>query len=568
MDTVTIEEQSYQPIKPFIEKINSIKNKSEVIDQVAYFHSTIANPFFFFFADADAKNSEMVVAQLYQAGLGLPEREYYFAADDRSQNLRSKYSEHVSKMFMLAGYSESEAKNNAQTILDLETKLAKVSMTKLDLRDPNKTYNKMTLDELQKLSPNFDWKNFFTGIGLENPGDIIVGQPEFFKGISNFINEEKLEDLKTYLTWNLIRSSAKYLSSDFVNENFDFYGKTLTGSQTIQPRWKRILQSTNGVLGEALGELYVKENFPPAAKEKANELVKNLIKAMEVRIKDLEWMTDETKKQALEKLSAFTVKIGYPDKWKDYSTLEITPDSYFTNMVNYGKFEMKKTIAKVGKPVDKTEWYMPPQTVNAYYNPTSNEIVFPAGILQPPFFNANADDAVNYGGIGAVIGHEITHGFDDMGRQFDAKGNIRDWWTAEDNEKFNARAKAIIDQYEEFKPIDTLSINGSLTQGENIADLGGLSVALTAYKMTDEYKKGKEIDGFTSVQRFFLGWAQVWKNNIRDENLVLRINTDPHSPGKYRVLGPLVNMPEFYEAFGVKDGDPMKRPENKRVKIW
>lgn len=568
MDTASIEALGINAISKYLEKIQNINSKEKLIEIISEMHVNGQNPLFNFFASADAKNSSMVISQLFQGGLGLPDRDYYLKDDDRSKEIRARYSLHISKMFSLSESDESSALNAAEVIMKIETRLAENSMDRVAMRDPNLTYNKMTFADVKNLASGFDWDSYFNFAGVHDPGDINVGQPDFFKEVGTMMNEIPLDEWKTYLKWNLLRGTANLLSSDFVNERFEFTGKFLNGQKAMQPRWKRILQSTNFALGEALGKLFVEKTFPPEAKHKALQIVNNLLEAMGERINNLEWMSDETKKQALIKLDAFNVKIGYPDKWKDYSDLNITRNSFVENMMQANRFQFKKDIEKIGKPVDKNEWLMNPQTVNAYYEPTKNEIVFPAAILQPPFFDPEADDAVNYGAMGGVIGHEVTHGFDDEGKQYDAEGNIRNWWTAEDEAKFNERAQVMINQYNSFMPIDTNRINGALTQGENIADLGGLNVAFTAFQKTDQFKENKLVDGFTPTQRFFLSWANVWKNNIRDQALLLRLKTDPHSPGKYRVLGPLSNIPEFWEAFDIKPGEPMRNEGDKLVKIW
>lgn len=568
MNVDQIEKAGYDPIKPELKSINDIKTLKDLIKVISELYKEGTSSLFGFYGSADQKNSEMVIAQLSQGGLGLPDRDYYTNDDAHSKEIREKYVTHIAKMLMLIGQNKTVAENNANVIMKIETRLANASMTRVERRDPNKTYNKMTLMKLQEMTPGFDWNTFFVGVGLTEPGDINVAQPEFFKEMAKMISDIPLEDWKVFLTWKVIDDAAQYLSSDFVNENFEFNEKFLNGAKVLPERWKRILRATNGVLGEALGQLFVKQTFPPEAKEKSKAIVSHLLEAMGERIRQLDWMSEDTKQQALNKLATYTVKIGYPDKWRDYSALEIKRDSYADNMKRGSQFAVKRNLDKIGKPVDKTEWGMTPQTVNAYYNPTRNEIVFPAAILQPPFFNQQADDAINYGAMGAVIGHEITHGFDDQGRKYDAEGNLKDWWTQSDNEKFNERAKLIIEQYDSYIPVDSMHIDGKLTTGENIADLGGLTVAFTAFKKTDEYKNNQTIDGLTPQQRFFLSWAQVWKNNIRDKALMQRLKTDPHSPGKYRVIGPLCNIPEFWLAFDVKEGEPMRNPPNKVVKIW
>ncbi len=568
MDSAKIEKLGLKPLQPEFDRISKINSKRDLIKEVAHQHLYTSAPLFYFGAQPDAKNSDMMIAGLTQGGLGLPDRDYYVKDDKRSKQVRAEYVKYMQKIFTLLGDSKEQAEKNSGVIMKIETRLAKHSRTRVERRDPNKNYNKMSVNDLEKLAPNFDWKLFFTSLGWNNLGDINVGQPEFFKEESKMINEIPLPEWKQYLRWNLIRRASNYLNSAFVNANFKFWGEFLRGSKKMRPRWKRVLSATNGALGEAIGQLYVKKYFPPEAKERANKIVHTLLESMKESIQNNTWMSDSTKKQALIKLAAFGVKIGYPDKWKDYSKLEIKTDSYVQNVMRSNEFDVKRNLAKIGKPVDKSEWHMNPQTVNAYYSPLNNEIVFPAAILQPPFYDVNADDATNYGAMGAVIGHEITHGFDDQGRQFDAKGNLKDWWTKKDAEKYKERAQKIIDQFNSYVPIDSMHINGQLTQGENIADLGGLTISYNSYKKTDEFKQNKKLDGFTPTQRFFFSWANVWKTNIRPALLKLRLKTDPHSPGKYRVNGPLSNLTFFYKAFNVKPGDKMWRPDSVRVKIW
>ncbi len=568
MDTVKIENEGAAPLKEDFQKIDKIKTKKDLIKELAYLHSFGANSLFAFYASTDAKNSSMNIAEVSQSGLGLPDRDYYLNDDARSKEIRDKYQAHIKNLFILAGENAQTAQRFANSIMGIETRLAKASMSRVEMRDPKKTYNKMSVTEFSKLAPNFAWNYYFSETNAPGFNEINVSQPEFFKEVSKMIDDVSIKDWQAYLKWDIIREYSNFLGSKFVDENFDFGGKFLNGLKVQQPRWKVVLRTVNGLLGQALGQLYVKEAFPPEAKERAVKIVHNLLNAMGERIKALDWMGEATKLEAQKKLDAFTVKIGYPDKWKDYSGLQTKRDSYLKNEIRISKFLHKQNLNKIGNPVDKTEWMMNPQTVNAYYSGSKNEIVFPAAILQPPFFNVNADDAINYGAMGAVIGHEVTHGFDDEGRQYDAEGNLRDWWTKEDAEKFDARAEKIVEQFNSYTPVDTFHINGSLTQGENIADLGGLNVALTAFKKTDQYKNNTIVEGFSPTQRFFLAWAQVWKNNIRDAALMLRLKTDPHSPGKYRVNGPMSNMPEFWAAFNVNPGDKMERPTAKLVKIW
>ena len=568
MDTSKIDSEGINPVEPELKKIAAIKTKDEFLNEIVYQHIHLGAPLFSFSSGIDAKNSKMEIAQLYQGGLGLPDKDYYLNPDKYSKEVREKYIDHVANMFKLIGESDAVAKKDAETVMNIETELAKASMSKVEMRNPNKTCHKMDIVSLEKISPDFSWKSYFKSVGLPNLDSMNVAQPDFFKEISKIVNETQINNWKPYLTWNLLHSASRYLDSNFVNESFNFYGRFLSGAKVLQPRWKRVLFSADESIGEALGQLYVKEVFPPEAKERALKIVRSLLEAMRERIKTLDWMSTDTKKQALHKLDLFTVKIGYPDKWIDYKPLTIERDSYYTNAIRCAEFNFNRDIKKIGKPVDPTEWEMTPQTVNAYYEPVRNEIVFPAAILQPPFFNQNADDAINYGAMGAVIGHEITHGFDDEGRQYDAAGNIKDWWTKDDEKKFNVHAQKIIDQFDAFTPVDTMHVNGKLTEGENIADLGGLNVSFTAFKKTNEYKNGEKIDGFTPNQRFFLAWAQVWESNTSEQSLKLRLKVDPHSPDKYRVNGPFSNMPEFWQAFNIKAGDSMRTPENKLVKIW
>ena len=568
MDSARIESDGYKPIIPELKKIDAIQNKGELVKLIAEDHLTGIPALFRFYVSVDAKKSSVMAPYLSQGGLGLPDVEYYTKDDSRSKEVRDKYVRHVANMFKLINVDAATAEKDAQTVLNIEMQLAKVSNTRLENRDPIKTYNKMTLNNLENISNGFDWKSYFDNIGVGNLEVVIVSQPKFFKGLSEILDAVSLNDWKIYLKWHLVNDAAGALSSPFVNEEFDFNGKFMNGAKEMQPRWKRILRSVNGAMGELLGQIYVKEVFPPEAKERAEKIVRTLLASMGESIKNNQWMSDATKEQALHKLSTFGVKIGYPDKWKDYSALEIARDGYYKNLERASIWARKDNLAKIGKPVDKTEWGMSPQTVNAYYNPTRNEIVFPAAILQPPFFNQNADDAINYGAMGVVIGHEISHGFDDQGRKYDADGNIKDWWTKDDNEKFQARAKKLVDEFNGFAAVDTFKVNGALTLGENIGDLGGLNVSFNAFKNTDEFKKGESIDGFTPAQRFFLGYAQVWAENIRPEALKLRLKIDVHSPARFRVLGPLMNLPEFFQAFDVKPGDPMRNPDDKIVKIW
>ncbi len=568
MDTVAIEKSGISAIESELSAVNKISSKKDVQSFIASMHKIGIRPLFNVFAASDQQNSIMNIANLYQGGLGLPDVDYYTNDNESSKKLREEYVNHIALMFVLAGNKKQEASKKAKVVLKIETELAKVSKTRLEMRDPNANFNKMSINDLEAISPNFDWPLYFEKIGVANPGEINVAQPDFFKGISSIIKNNSVSNWKTYLTWDILNSYANYLSSDFVNENFKFYGNVLSGTQEIQPRWKRVLNTTSGRLGEAIGQLYVEQNFPPESKQRMLTLIENLRLSFADRIKGLDWMSDETKAKALDKLNAITVKVGYPDHWKDYSNLVIVPNSYIQNIRNSNIFEFNFNIDKVGKPVDKSEWGMTPQTVNAYYNPSNNEIVFPAAILQPPFFNKDADDAVNYGAIGVVIGHEMTHGFDDQGRKYDKEGNLNDWWTKEDAEAFNKKTALLTNQYDKYIELDSLHVNGKLTLGENIADLGGLNISYNALQRSYNGNNPKPIDGFTSDQRFFLGYAKVWRQNIRDKALMQRLKTDVHSPGDARVNIPPFNLDVFIDAFGITDSDSLFIPVEERAYIW
>ncbi len=568
MDTARIEKMGITPIEAEMKNIDAIKSLKMVQKEIARLHTMGVHPLFYFYAGADEKNSTMEIASLYQGGLGLPDVSYYTKDDPASKKLRGEYVKHIAKMFELKGDDSLVAEKKATEVLGLETKLAKTSFTRLERRNPEKNYNKMSLSNLQKLSSNLNWKAYFTNIGLAKPGDIDVGQPRFFSGISKIMQETPVNVWKAYLEWNLLDDAAPYLSKKFVRENFNFYGKTMSGQQKIQPRWKRVMRATSHGLGQALGELYVAKYFPPESKKRMVQLVNNLELAFADRIKKLDWMSDTTKVKAIAKLKAITVKIGYPDKWKDYSKLNVVPDNYFQNITNASEFAFNFNRNKVGKPVDKSEWGMTPQTVNAYYNPSNNEIVFPAGILQPPFFNKNADDAVNYGAIGVVIGHEMTHGFDDQGRKYDKNGNMNNWWTAQDAKRFKAKTTKLADLYDHYTVLDSLHVNGKLTMGENIADLGGLNISYGAYLRSLNGKTPKTIDGFTGTQRFFMAFAQVWRQNIRPKEMAKRLKTDVHSPGEARVNIPPFNLTVFIKAFNIKPGDKLFIPKKDRAYIW
>lgn len=566
MDSTKLEQQGFKPIIPYFTEVENIKTMDDVELEIAKFHNYGISALFGFYGSTDAKNSAMVIAQLGQGGIGMPDRDYYINDDARSKELRAKYEVYIGKIFKLLGDDDATAQKSVQTIMNLETRLAKASMTRLEHRDPHKTYNKITTKELAALSPSFNWNRYFVSQGVGDPGEINLGQPLFIKEVSAVIKEVPVEDWKVYLRWNLINETASYLSDDFVNTKFDFYGKVMSGVEKMRPRWKRVLGVTSGAMSEAIGQLYVAKYFPAEAKQRMIKLVENLRISLGERIQNLEWMGADTKLKALEKLKAVNVKIGYPDKWRDYSDLKIADDSYVQNILRSNQFETAYNYAKINKPVDRNQWYMSPQTVNAYYSPDMNEIVFPAAILQPPFFFLKGDDAVNYGAIGVVIGHELSHGFDDQGRKYDKAGNLTDWWSAEDSKRFDQRTKVLSDQFSSYIVIDSLHADGKLSLGENIADLGGLNISHQAFKIAN--KETNKIDGFTPDQRFYLAYSHVWAQNIRDKEIIRRTKEDPHSLGNLRVNGPLKNIPEFYAAFNIKPGQPMYLDEEKRVKIW
>ena len=506
-----------------------------------------------------------MIAYAGQGGLGLPDRDYYLKTDDESKEIREKYLAHVQKMFALMGEDPAKAAADAKTVMDLETKLAEASMTRVERRDPDATYNRKTPDELAKLTPHFSWTAYFKAVGLA-PTAVNVAQPKFFGAFDKELQATPLPQWKTYLRWHLITAAAPALPKRFVDEDFDFYSKTLTGTPENEPRWKRCVASADGELGFAAGKAYVKDYFPPDAKARADAMVRNLIAALREDLKTLPWMGEETRKQALEKLATFNPKIGYPEKWRDYASLQIDRGPYVLNLQRAEEFEFRRQIGKIGKPVDRQDWQMTPPEVNAYYDPQLNEIVFPAGILQPPFFDAQADDAVNYGAMGAVIGHEMTHGFDDQGRKFDAQGNLRDWWTAQDAKNYEERSKCVEAQYDSYV-YDGQHVNGKLVLGEATADLGGLGIAYKAYKKSLEGKpEPAKIDGLTGDQRFFLGWARVWAANVRPELNKLLMNTNPHPLPQFRAYGPPSTLPAFIKAFGCAEGDPMARKD--LCQIW
>ncbi len=573
MDSLLAEKTGINPLNNHLEQIAAIKNEADLQKYLAQQQIIGGGAFFSFGVLPDLKNSKVMAAYLFQGGLGLPDRDYYTKDDSKSKEIRAKYLQHVQRILVLTGDSPESAEAQTQNIMDMETQLAEASMTNVEQRNIPALYNKMSLIELSEIVPSINWKKYLSDLGVKNIDTLIVGQPNFMKEYQKVVNEVPVAEWKEYLRWRLIDNASPYLNNDFVQAHFDFYSKELNGIDEMRPRWKRILATTNGALGEAIGKLYVDETFPPEAKQKAQEMVGNIKLAFGDRINALDWMSDSTKTKAIEKLNALTVKIGYPDEWRDYSSLEVKNDpensSYAQNTMNATKFEFEYEIAKLGEPVNKKEWGMSPQTVNAYFNPLFNEIVFPAAILQPPFYNYKADAAVNYGGVGAVIGHEISHCFDDQGSRFDAEGNMKNWWTDADLENFKSRTAMLVAQYDAFEPLDSVHVNGAFTLGENIGDLGGINAAYDGLqKHLAENESPGLIDGLTPEQRFFMSWATIWRIKYKDEALRTQVLTDPHSPGMYRANGPLNNLETFYKAFDVKEGDRMYRVDSARVKIW
>ena len=568
MDSVKLNKEGVAPIKAELERLGAMKDKAGIYEVIGQMFKRGISPYFSLYVGADDMNSSVNSVHTYQAGLGMGERDYYIENDPQTKVIREKYQEHIAKMFRLAGYDEAYAQKAVKAVMNIENRIAKASRSQVDLRDPYANYNKMDMAKLKKEFADFDWNTLLTTIGLKNLKEIIIGQPTAMKEVNNIINTVPVEEQIAYLQWHLIDGSATYLSDDFIAQNFDFFGKTMSGKKEMQPRWKRAVSTVDGALGEAVGQMYVEKYFPAAAKERMLTLVKNLQTSLGERIQNLAWMSDETKKKALEKLATFHVKVGYPDKWKDYSSLDIKNDSYWANIERANEWVYNEMIAKAGKPVDKDEWMMTPQTVNAYYNPTTNEICFPAGILQYPVFDMNADDAFNYGAIGVVIGHEMTHGFDDQGRQYDKDGNLKDWWTKEDAENFKKRSEVMVTFFDSIQVAPGVQANGALTLGENIADHGGLQVSFQAFKKAMETNPLKEEKGFTPEQRFFLSYGGIWAQSIRPEEILRLTKLDPHSLGKWRVNGALPHIGAWYEAFNVTEKDPMFIPADKRVSIW
>lgn len=568
MDEATIEKAGYMPIKSDLKRIDALRHPDDIAKWVRDYAAQGEQVLFEFGPAPDFKNSTMTIGFAGQGGLGLPDRDYYLKTDAESKKLLAAYQTHVANLLTLIDVNPVEAAKQAQAVVDLETKLAQASLTKVALRDPNNKYHLVSLADAEKATPHFSWASYFSALGVNGQSSFSLSPPQFFATMDKLISEAPIAQWQAYFRFHIIADAAPALSKAFVDERFAFIGKTMQGQKENKPRWKRILGATNDEMGMALGELYVAKTFPPEAKQRAQELVDNLHNALKVRIENLDWMSPTTKKQALEKWASFMPMIGYPDKWRDWSGLNIVHDDYFANLRAADKFNQAWEMAKIGKPVDRREWGMTPQTVNAYYNPLLNEIVFPAAILQPPFFDAKADDALNYGAIGAVIGHEMTHGFDDKGSQFDAKGNQQNWWTDADKKDFESRTAKLVKQFDDYVAIGDLHVNGKLTLGENIADLGGINIALDALHVALKKNPQAAIDNFTPEQRFFISFAQVWEGQYRDEALKLLVNTNPHSPSRFRANGAPSNMPIFAQSFQCKTGDAMVRNVDNQVKIW
>jgi putative endopeptidase len=578
MDTNRIERLRFEPISADLRRIDQVGSVQDLFGLLADFHERGEGGIFGQGFGPDAKHSSIYAYHLRQGGLSLPDRDYYLK--DSFASIRTQYVAHVTRMLTLLGEKEDQAATDASTVLDLETALAKASRSRVELRDPDKNYNKFTTAELLSKNAGIPWTQYFTNSGLSTSPTPdahlvelsyeIVGQPEFFDTVNQLLHSRPLDQWKTYLRWHLLHASAPCLHKEVEVENFAFFGKVLSGQEEQEPRWKRAAKVIDGTIGEALGELYVAQYFPASAKARMAELVDNLKAVFHDHLAKLEWMTEPTRAKALAKFARFTQKIGYPDKFRDYSSVEIRRDDYLGNVRRAEVFDTHRQLVRLGKAVDRAEWHMTPETVNAYFNPLQNEIVFPAGILQPPFFDITMDDAVNYGGIGAVIGHEITHGYDDQGRKYDADGNLQDWWTEADAKAFEERAQKVVDEYNAFQPLPGLHVNGKLTLGENIADLGGVAIAYDALQraLAKDPASRQKKDGFTPEQRFFISFAQIWRTNIREAEARRLVTVDPHSPGQFRSIGPLVNLPIFYNAFDVKSGEPMWRSPDQRARIW
>lgn len=568
LDSALADELGITPMQPMLDEIDGATDVQSIVEVMASMRKKGSGSIFGYYVHTDVKNSTEHILYLSQGGIGLPDRDYYFPKDERGENILAEYEKHIAALFVLAGETEEVAAENARNIVVLETAFAENSMTNVERRDPNATYNRMNVEELQALVSNVNWESFFKAAELKGITDLVVGQPKYFEAINELLVNTPVDTWKAYIKWQAINDYADKLSSDFDAQKFSFYSTTLSGISEMKPRWKRALGASNNYVGELIGKLFVEKHFPEEQKQRVLGYIDNIAAVFKERVQTLDWMSDSTKTKALDKLDNFTYKIGYPDKWKDYSSVEIKSDAYLANILNMNYYGYQEMVNKIGQPIDRGEWGMSPQTINAYYNPVMNEIVFPAAILQPPFFNADADDAINYGGIGGVIGHEFSHGFDDQGSQFDGQGNLNNWWSDEDRKLFEERTAKLVDQFNGFQVVDDVYVNGELTLGENIADLAGITLSYYAFLKSVEGNEPEPIDGFDYKQRFFLGWAQVWASNIKDEEAVRLANVDPHSPTRYRVLGPLNNLSEFHSAFGCKDGDKMVATEEAKVKIW
>ncbi len=566
MDSIAIEKRGYEPLKPYFQQVNALTDAKSIMQFEALRHKEGFSYIAAMGIGADDKNSSRNIAAFYQAGLGLPDRDYYFKTDAATTAIQEAYKKYMQKIFTLTGDDAVTAAKKVTEVYALENQMAESHRTNVELRDPQSNYNKMAITELDKKMPVISWSSFLSNMGATTDS-ANVGQPAYYTKLNGLLTTIPISTWKAYYKFHIADDASSYLSSAFVNAKFD-YTRILSGQQQIKPRWERMYRATDSHLGEALGQLYVKKYFTADAKQRMLALVTNLEKSFDAHIQNLDWMSSDTKVKAKDKLYAFMKKIGFPDKWRDYSKVTVNRNTFFENLISAGKNEYQYQLSKLNKTVDKTEWGMTPPTINAYYNPTFNEIVFPAGILQFPFFDPKADDAINYGGIGMVIGHEMTHGFDDQGAQYDKEGNLKNWWASEDSAKFVAKSKSVIDLYNTFTVLDSLHVNGSLTTGENMADIGGIAIAYDAFKMTPQGQSNTKIDGFTPDQRFFISLAQIWRSKQKDQTTRLRINTDPHSPAMYRVNGPLQNFTPFYTAFNVKPGEKMYLPQDKRIKIW
>jgi len=568
MDTVAIEKLGYQPIKKDLDRIGNIKTAGDVVNEMIYERvNGVGGEIVGISVRPDTKNVTKYIPQIGQGGITLPDRDYYLKNDGRNTNIRKEFVANIGNLFQLTGVGAADASKKADAVLQLETAIAKAQMSRVEMRDPYKVYNKFGWASLSATTPLLDWKSIAEKLRVTNTDSVIVSNPAFLVSMNGLLNTVSVDDWKTYMQWHVLESAAPFLSSAFVQQNFKF-SQVLSGQKEMTPRWQRVSNMIDNTMGDLLGELYVKKYFTAEAKQRMLDMVNNLQQTFADRIKKLDWMSAETKVKALEKLNAFTKKIGYTDKWRDYSSVTISAKDYLGNRRNLAIWAYNEMIGHIGKPVDKKEWRFTPPTVNASYNPSNNDITFPAGILEFPFFDFEADDAVNYGAIGVVIGHEMTHGFDDQGRQFAYDGNLKDWWTKEDADKFKAKANEVVEQYNGFTVLDTMHVNGKLTLGENLADLGGLNIAYEALTKTKQFKEGKAIDGFTPAQRFFLGFAQVWRENIAPEDAASRIVVDPHSPAVHRVNGPITNMDQWYDAFNIQPTDKMYKPKDKRTRIW